>query len=82
VLKAVPDDSTVVGIPGRVVRHRGNRVASSLDHTGIADPVLQKFDALQRDMVRLEQELRALKARIGGVSVPDETPRDDERTTE
>jgi len=63
VLKDVPDDSTVVGVPGRVVRQRGARVASALEHTGIGDPIMLKLDALQRDMARFEQELRSIQNR-------------------
>ena len=62
VLKDVPDDSTVVGVPGRVVRQRGARVASTLEHTGTSDPIMLKLDALQRDMARFEEEMRALKS--------------------
>jgi len=64
VLKNVPSDSTVVGVPGRVVRHRGKRVvAAALDHTGIPDPVLQRFEALHRELLQAEQDIRALKER-------------------
>ena len=63
VLKDVPADSTVVGVPGRVVRHRGERVASALQHTAIPDPVLQRMEALERELAQAEEEIRALKER-------------------
>ncbi len=63
VLKDVPSDSTVVGVPGRVVRHRGERVASKLDHTSLPDPVLQRFDAIQKELVKAEEEIRELTER-------------------
>jgi len=63
VLKDVPSDSTVVGVPGRVVRHRGKRVASALDHIHIPDPVLQRFDALHQELLQAEEEIRTLKER-------------------
>lgn len=58
VLQEVPDHSTVVGIPGRIVRRNGQKV-DRLDHGNIPDPILEmnrqmqeQIDALQR---RVEQ---------------------------
>ena len=63
VLRDVPADSTVVGVPGRVVRHRGKRVASTLDHTATPDPITQRFDAIQRELTDVERDLRSLQQR-------------------
>jgi len=63
VLRDVPADSTVVGVPGRVVRHRGQRVATTLDHTSLPDPILQRFDAIQRELFKVEEDIRMLKER-------------------
>ncbi len=59
VLSDVPDCSTVVGIPGRIVRHRGQRVhpASQLDHIHLPDPVLDRFAVLEEKIQALEKEL-------------------------
>lgn len=59
VLADVPDGSTVVGIPGRVVRQRGKRVhpASALDHVHLPDPVRDRFDALEARIAELEARL-------------------------
>src|SRR5699024_3819388 len=38
VLKDVPDNSTVVGIPGRVVKQDGKKVSQKLDHHRLPDP--------------------------------------------
>lgn len=79
VLRDVPDDSTVVGVPGRIVRHLENRVASTLEHTSISDPVMQKFDALQRDMTRIEQEVRAMKSKPPGKADRSRSKPDEDR---
>jgi serine O-acetyltransferase len=63
VLKNVPNDSTVVGVPGRIVRHRGERVASSLDHTSQPDPILLRFDSIQRELLQAENDIRTLRER-------------------
>lgn len=54
VVKSVPDDSTVVGIPGRVVRSRAERV-DELEHGKLPDPQGQAMDDLTRRIEELEQ---------------------------
>ncbi|PKD99686.1 serine O-acetyltransferase [Macrococcoides caseolyticum] len=50
VLKCVPDYSTVVGIPGRIVRQNGVKVkvGKSFEHTNLPDPVYEKLKELER----------------------------------
>jgi serine O-acetyltransferase len=57
VLKDVPPDSTVVGIPGSIVVANGVKVKSKYDHQDLPDPVADKCKML-------EDELRKLKERI------------------
>ncbi len=57
VLEEVPPNSTVVGIPARVVRQNGERVTGTLDQIHIPDPVKQEID-------RLGQEIEKLKSAI------------------
>ena len=52
VLEEVPPNSTVVGVPARVVRQDGKRVA--LDQIHIPDPVKQKMDSLEERILQLE----------------------------
>ena len=52
VLSEVPPNSTVVGVPARVVKQDGKRVA--LDQIHIPDPVKQKMDALEERILQLE----------------------------
>ena len=56
VLNEVPPNSTVVGVPARVVRQDGKRVA--LDQIHIPDPVKQKMDALEERIALLEAALK------------------------
>lgn len=65
VVNDVPPNSTVVGIPGRVIVREGQRIdAIDLHHEDLPDPVLEMFRAIQRRMDRLELRL----ARDEGVS--------------
>ena len=56
VLNEVPPNSTVVGVPARVVKQDGKRVA--LDQIHIPDPVKQKMDALEERILLLEAALK------------------------
>jgi len=59
VLQDVPDHSTVVGIPGRIVRIRDERVADDalMDHINIPDPIADKLIELQVQIDTLKKEL-------------------------
>ena len=62
VLEEVPLNSTVVGVPARVVRQDGKKVSSNktLDQIHIPDPVKQKMDALENRIGELEQTIVSL----------------------
>ncbi len=51
VVKNVPAHSTVVGVPGRVVKLRGNRF-EALDHIHLPDPVMRRLELLEKDLAR------------------------------
>lgn len=57
VLKDVPEYSTVVGIPGRIVIQNGKRVRKNLDHHKLPDPVADRVDELQREINGLKDQL-------------------------
>ncbi len=59
VLAEVPPNSTVVGVPARIVRQDGKRVA--LDQIHIPDPVKQKMDSLENRIAELELLLKEKK---------------------
>ncbi len=59
VLSEVPPNSTVVGVPARIVKQDGKRVA--LDQIHITDPVKQKMDSLEERIAELELLLKEKK---------------------
>jgi serine O-acetyltransferase len=58
VVHPVPDNCTVVGIPGRVVRTRGE--SGVLEHGRLPDPEGQAIEDLARRVAELESTLRQL----------------------
>ena len=54
VLEEVPPNSTVVGVPARVVRQDGKKVRQPLDQIHIPDPVKQKMDDMEQRIAELE----------------------------
>jgi len=58
VLRSVPSNSTVIGIPGRIIKTVGNRVPEeSMDHANIPDPVAERFEAMEREIIELWKKL-------------------------
>ena len=57
VLEEVPPNSTVVGVPARVVRQDGKKVGcnKSLDQIHLPDPVKQRMDCLEKRLAELEK---------------------------
>lgn len=63
VLKDVPPNTTVVGIPGKVVVADGLRVTSEVDleHGDLPDPVAKMLVCLQDRIIELEERLKKLE---------------------
>lgn len=61
VLKEVPPNSTVVGIPGKVVIQDGIRIKKDLNHTDLPDPIADRFKELEQEVALLKAELRSRK---------------------
>jgi serine O-acetyltransferase len=59
VVKPVPDYSTVVGVPGRVVRNKMDPT-DNLEHGKLPDPEGQLIDDLARRVEELEKQLKLL----------------------
>jgi serine O-acetyltransferase len=59
VIHSVPDNSTVVGVPGKVVRTRAD-AGETLDHGKLPDPEGQAIADLTRRVAELEEQLKAL----------------------
>jgi serine O-acetyltransferase len=61
VIRSVPDHSTVVGVPGRVVRTRVDTADGDyLEHGTLPDPEGQLIDDLTRRIEQLEAQLKML----------------------
>ncbi|AJQ25410.1 serine O-acetyltransferase [Pelosinus fermentans] len=66
VLKDVPPNSTVVGIPGQVVSKQTKKVNSisqgvNLDHNNLPDPVKETLLGMQSNIVMLERRIAELE---------------------
>ncbi len=64
VLKEVPPNSTVVGIPGRIVVQDGRRVDDKLDHHRLPDPIADKFKELEEEIQMLRKKLEQYEERF------------------
>ena len=59
VLKDVPPNSTVVGVPARVVRQNGKKVdVQPLDQIHIPDPVQFEIDKINKKLKELEKQIK------------------------
>lgn len=57
VLKDIPDNSTAVGIPARIVRGKNVDKEQNLDQCNIPDPVAQELNVLRERIAELEKKL-------------------------
>jgi serine O-acetyltransferase len=56
VIKDVPANSTVVGVPGRITKQDGKKIEFSLDHAHVLDPIMQSVDELEKRIEKLERK--------------------------
>ncbi len=61
VIKDVPGNATVVGVPGRITKQDGKRIDSDLDHAHVSDPVMQNMVELLQRIKVLEDKLKEKK---------------------
>lgn len=64
VLKDVPPNATVVGIPGKVVILDGIRVKQNLNHQNIPDPVDERCQQMEDCIEKLQRELDRLSTQL------------------
>lgn len=58
VLKNVAANSTVIGVPARVIKTQGERVPdATMDHTNLPDPISDRFLALEQELIELRKKL-------------------------
>lgn len=65
VLHPVPENSTAVGIPAKVVRRGGVKVQNDLDQIHIPDPVAQQLARMEKTIAELRAEIETLKNESG-----------------
>lgn len=61
VLQDVPANSTVVGIPGRIVVQDGRKVKKDLNHANLPDPIADRLKEMQATIDQLNIEIAELK---------------------
>ncbi|WML55520.1 serine O-acetyltransferase [Neobacillus sp. PS3-12] len=71
VLKDVPPNSTVVGVPGRVVIQNGKKISRDLNHSDLPDPIADRLREMESEICELRQMLKKVKEE--GVKVNDHT---------
>ena len=60
VLESVPPDSTVVGVPGRVVKQGGKRLTETmLDHVHLPDPIADRIERIERELEEIKEQVRS-----------------------
>ncbi|HEU5393271.1 MAG TPA: serine O-acetyltransferase EpsC, partial [Candidatus Methylomirabilis sp.] len=78
VVKEVPPNSVVVGVPGRVIYRDGRKVTTPIDlnMVDLPDPVAQAIQGLVERLEELEREVESLRAaqREPAASAPGERP--------
>lgn len=64
-IRSVPANSTVVGVPGRFVVHRGRHIPTSdLHHERLPDPVAEMFRHIERRIDRVEHDISELEEEV------------------
>src|SRR5207253_9386468 len=61
VLKSVPETSTVIGVPGRIIKTAGGErlPEATMDHTNMPDPIADRFEALERELIELRKRIES-----------------------
>ena len=60
VLKDVPSNSTCVGVPGRIVKRKGEHKKVDLDHNKLPDPVADAIKTLQKHLKENDEHIKIL----------------------
>jgi serine O-acetyltransferase len=59
VLRSVPSNSTVIGIPGRIIKTIGDEVPeATMDHANIPDPIAERFEAMEQELIALKKQVK------------------------
>ena len=64
VLRSVPSNSTVIGVPGRIIKTIGDRVPeATMDHANIPDPIAERFEAMEQELIALRKQVEQSEKR-------------------
>jgi serine O-acetyltransferase len=58
VLRDVPDNSTVVGVPGHITKQDGKKIDLLMDHAHVSDPIMQHMKDLIKRVKTLEDKVK------------------------
>ena len=73
VLQEVPPNSTVVGVPGRVVKRDNVRIPrEELDQVHLPDPVLNDIQELRKENEELKMRLEEIEKKLQEKEIKDE----------
>ncbi len=61
VVRAIPDNCTVVGVPGMIVRREGKKPMDILDHGDLPNPIRQRLLLLQKEIDCLVEHVHCTK---------------------
>lgn len=65
VVKEVPPNCTVVGVPGRIVKRDNIKIPQSdMDQTSMPDPVLHAIQELHKENVKLKKTIEAMEKNL------------------
>lgn len=68
VLKEVPPNCTVVGVPGRIVKKNDQRMPrTDMDQVHLPDPISNDIQELQADNIHLHRKLKELKKQMENI---------------
>jgi serine O-acetyltransferase len=70
VLRSVPDDSTVVGVPGHIIFRHGKRVVIT-DPKQITDPLSEALSVVATQVKELQKRVQQLEGTLAEVADPD-----------
>jgi serine O-acetyltransferase len=65
VVREVPPEATVVGVPARVIVPKSARFDAALDHANLPDPMTDMIRALAEDSEKLRERVLSLEKRLG-----------------
>ena len=60
VLNEVPDDCSVVGVPGRIVKMKGVSTKTELEHSNLPDPMIEYLRDMKREIAELKKKVEEL----------------------